>query len=93
MLQGIQEHNTEGQASADEQDCDIHQVQVVRDVGRMTLMGQIRNRIYAKETHREEYWPEGHIHELSDVVYNLVEPLTELITDYHCASQDEAGDR
>ena len=54
-------------------------------------MGQIWNRIYAKETHREEHWSEGHIHEFSDVIDNLVEPLTELITTHQCHCEHEAN--
>ena len=79
VLQGVQEDDTEGEACADKQDCNVHQVQVVRDVGRVALVGQIRNRINAKQTHREEDWPKGHIHELSDIIDDLVEPLAELI--------------
>ena len=53
-------------------------------------MGQIWNRIYAEETHREEHWSEGHIHEFSDVIDNLVKPLTELITAHQCHCEHEA---
>ena len=90
VLQGVQEDDTEGEACADEQDCNVHQVQVVRDVGRVAFVGQIRNRINSKQTHREEYWPEGHIHELSDIIDNLVEPLAEFIAAHQCHSQYEA---
>ena len=44
MLQSVDENYGEGKASADEQDGDVHEVQVVRDVVLVALVSKLRDR-------------------------------------------------
>ena len=44
MLQGVDENYAEGEAGADEEDGDVHQVEVGANVCRMALVRQLRDR-------------------------------------------------
>ena len=80
MLQGVNEDYAEGEARADEQDGDVHQVEVGANVCRVALVRQLRDREKAEEAESEQDWTEGSVHEFGHTIDNLVEPLTELVT-------------
>ena len=47
-------------------------------------MCQVWDLGYSEQAESEEGWSESKVDEFNDVVDNLVEPLTKLITDYYC---------
>ena len=53
----------------------------------------MRNLSHSEYAESEESWSEGEVDEFNDIVDDLVKPLTELITYYYCAGQDEASYR
>ena len=74
------EDYAEGEARADEQDRDVHQVEVGANVCWVALVRQLGDREKAEEAESEQDWTEGSVHELSNTIDNRVEPLTELVT-------------
>ena len=80
MLQGVNEDYAEGEARADEQDGDVHQVEVGADVRWVALVRQLRDREKAEKAESEQDWTEGSVHEFGHTIDNLIEPLAELVT-------------
>ena len=80
MLQGVNEDYAEGEARADEQDSDVHQVEVGTHVRWVALVSQLRDREKAKEAESEQDWTESSVHEFGHTIDNLIEPLAELVT-------------
>ena len=90
VLQRVDEHDREREASADQQDGDVHEVKVVRNVVLVALVRQLRDRDQAEQTEREQNGPERNVHELSDCVDDLVEYFRELLAAHEGHSEDEA---
>ena len=93
LLKAVNEDDTEGQSSADQEDSDVHQVQVGGNVCRVTLVGQARDLINTHHTESEENRSKADVHEISNPIDYLVKPLTEFVTDHQGHSQKETDCR
>jgi len=89
MLERIDEDNAERKTGTNEQDGDIHQVQVRAYVMRVTLVGQLRDREQSEQAESKQDWAKRYVHELSHSINYLVEPFTELVADHESQCEHE----
>ena len=89
MLERIDEDNAERKTGTNEQDGDIHQIEVRANVMRVALMGQLRDREQAEQAECKQDRAKRYVHELGHAVNYLVEPLTELIANHESQCEHE----
>ena len=89
MLERIDEDNAERKAGTNEQDGDIHQIEVRANVMRVALMSQLRDREQAEQAECKQNRAKRYVHELGHAVNYLVEPLTELIANHESQREHE----
>ena len=89
-LEPIEEDYAEGERRADQKNGDVHQVEVLGDVSRVALVGELRDREDAEDAEGQQNWAEANVHELCDVIDNSIEEFAVLVAEHERGSQHEA---